>query len=101
MRQEGRYALRPFRRPKQSFRQEKLRRFRNSLLQFRLTCDAFLVTGSSCIQVACDGHRHKLMLSSIRAWRRWAPIVRCAADHLLIIAATWFDLVMLSRAIGW
>ena len=78
------------RRRKEVWRHERFRRLQQSVAdRSRSTsvsshaaavhsCSAH---SSSLVQVACDGRRRKLMLSSVRAWRRWAPIVRCAANY--------------------
>ena len=44
--------------------------------------DAAVLSGSSAqIQVACASHQRGRLLFSLRAWRRWAPIVQCTAAY--------------------
>ena len=46
------------------------------------------VFSSAQIQVVCANRQRQRMISSLRAWRRWAPIVRCAAAYRYNMASS-------------
>jgi hypothetical protein len=46
------------------------------------------VFSSAQIQVVCANRQRQRMISSLRAWRRWAPIVRCAAVYRYNMASS-------------
>merc|ERR1712195_150311 len=74
-------------RRKKDFRQEKLRRFRQSVADRSLSTSVSSPThscsvhSSSLAQVVCDGRRRKLVSSSLVAWRRYTQVTRCARDY--------------------
>jgi len=74
-------------RRKKDFRQEKLRRLRQSdadrshstsVSSPTHSCSAH---SSSLVQVVCDGRRRKLISSSLVAWRRYTQVTRCARNY--------------------
>ena len=103
VRQELRSDRRPPRRRRRGgrkrrqmyWRLEQLRRLKQSVSD--QVCDSAIPTlvatwraaaaiSSTQIQVVCANHQRQRMISSLRAWRRWAPIVRCAAVYRSNIA---------------
>merc|ERR1712195_83715 len=77
-------------RRKKDFRQEKLRRLRQSdadrssstsVSSHPASTHSCSAHSSSLVQVACDGRRRKLVSSSLVAWRRYTQVTRCARDY--------------------
>merc|ERR1712195_8565 len=74
-------------RRKKDFRQEKLRRLRQSDADRSHSTSVSSPTHScsappsSLAQVVCDGRRRKLISSSLVAWRRYTQVTRCARDY--------------------
>ena len=111
VRQELRSDRRPPRRRRRGgkkkrrmyWRLEQLRRLEQSVSDQVCASDvptlvatwrAAAAISSAQIQVVCANHQRQRILSSLRAWRRWAPIVRYAAVYRL-------DLVALSSHFRW
>jgi len=98
IRQELRSGRRPPRKRKRGGRKgrrvywgrEQLRRLRqsvgdqvchSSVSALVATWHDAAVLSSAQIQVACASHQRGRLLFSLRAWRRWAPIVQCTAAY--------------------
>jgi len=98
VRQELRSGRRPSRKRRRGGRKgrrvywvrEQLRRLRqsvgdqvchSSVSALVATWHDAAVLSSAQIQVACVSHQRGRLLFSLRAWRRWAPIVKCATAY--------------------
>ena len=105
VRQELRSGRRPSRKRRRGGRKgrrvywgrEQLRRLRqsvgdqvchSSVSALVATWHDAAVLSSAQIQVACVSHQRGRLLFSLRAWRRWAPIVRCAAVYRYNMASS-------------